>query len=94
MRLLAGQLYVTLRSPRNKAVAEGAVSFYLQNIVAARIAKQTYGVKCNTPFNASNPEHLLRQYSVVKRPSGIVTVPHSFNVLLAKVSDRQVRMDL
>ena len=76
-----------LTSHRNKAVAEGAVSFYLQNVVAARVAKQTYGVRCFTSFDPENAEHRLREHMTVERPSGRICIPNRFNVLLAKVSE-------
>ena len=61
------------------------MSFFVQNVVAARIAKQTYGVTCITTYDAQNPEHILREHLKMVRPSGRVCIPNSFNVLLAKV---------
>ena len=73
------------RHRRNKAVAEGAVSFYLRNVVSVRIAKVTYGVKCTATFDARNPDHVLRQHSLRTRPSGEISVDGAFKVLLGKV---------
>jgi len=39
---------------RNKAVADGAVSFYLDRRVSVRVAKTTYGVECVTLFEPDN----------------------------------------
>ena len=61
------------------------MSFFVQNVVAARIAKQTYGVTCITTYDAQNPEHILREHLKMVRPSGRVCIPNAFNVLLAKV---------
>ena len=68
---------------RNKAVAEGAVSFYLTNPVAARVARFTYGVRCSKTFDPSN--HVVRCNRAYARPSGRLSLPDGFDTILAKV---------
>lgn len=68
----------------NKAVAEGAVWFFLGDQVAARVERLTYGVQCCTAFNEDNPEHRMRRHQIVTRPSGRHSLPNSFQTLLAK----------
>jgi hypothetical protein len=47
-------------SCRNKAVADGAVSFYLDHHVRTQIAKVTYGSRVTVPYVDSDPEHIRR----------------------------------
>lgn len=70
---------------RNKAVAEGAVSFFLTHCVAARVARFTYGANCATGYMPSDPDHALRAAQVFSRPSGRLVIPGAFDVILAKV---------
>lgn len=53
---------------RNKAVAEGAISWYLDRFVTGRIVKHTYGTPSTVEFNPSDPEHCERsdmKYSMI-----------------------------
>ena len=71
---------------RNKAVADGAVSFYLDRCVAVRIATSTFGIECLTSFNEEDLEHIARSDKAIIRPSGRVVLPDYFDVILKKVS--------
>ncbi|KAI0701306.1 hypothetical protein BC835DRAFT_1404545 [Cytidiella melzeri] len=76
----------------NKAVAEGAVSYYLGNVVSARVARLTYGVSCLQHYDSDNLEHIARAHKVQKRPSGRTVVPGVFSPILKKgtrVQDQQ-----
>ncbi|KAF9650957.1 hypothetical protein BDM02DRAFT_3184899 [Thelephora ganbajun] len=53
----------------NKAVADGAVSYYLDHFVVGRIVRYTYGTQGSTGFNPLNPEHRRRAH---KRYLGII----------------------
>ncbi|CCM04651.1 uncharacterized protein FIBRA_06835 [Fibroporia radiculosa] len=68
----------------SKAVAEGAVAFYLEEWVSARVARVTYGVQCLIPYHENDPEHLARRASVVSRPSGKRMIPDAFRILLSR----------
>lgn len=72
-------------SLRNKAVADGAMSFYLDHRVSARVAKKTYGVKCNTRFDPNDPTHLSRSETNYTGISGYLYLPNKFDTILAKV---------
>ena len=74
-----------LSTPRNRAVAEGAISFYLDNRVHYRIARFTYGVKCTREFEHNHPEHQRRKFSVIVNPSGTAVLPGGFKTVLKKV---------
>ena len=71
---------------RSKAVANGAVSFYLQHFVSARVMKMTYGTEVNVEYRSSNPEHYARRHSIVVRPSGRSVLRHAYSSILKKVS--------
>ncbi|GJE96026.1 heat shock protein 70 family protein [Phanerochaete sordida] len=71
-------------SHTNKAVAFGAVSFFLTHSVTARVARLTYGAQCMTEYDASDEEHVLRGSQVVRRPSGKFHVPNYFAAILEK----------
>ncbi|KAJ6592476.1 hypothetical protein B0H19DRAFT_1364978 [Mycena capillaripes] len=68
----------------NKAVADGAVSFYLDHFVSVRVAKHTYGTECVVPYISNNPEHRARSKSVRKNAAGDLNVPRSFSAILHK----------
>ena len=70
----------------NKAVAEGAISFYLDQKVTARVARLTYGVSCTNIYDETNYEHRVRAHKVTLRPSGRYYVPDAFAPILTKAS--------
>ncbi|KAJ3508524.1 hypothetical protein NMY22_g16586 [Coprinellus aureogranulatus] len=48
----------------NKAVSNGAVSFYLDGVVGSRVARATYGVGCYSDYDSYDPEHRKRGHKV------------------------------
>ena len=70
---------------RNKAVSEGAVSFFLTKVVRARIARVTYGVTQNVHYKSDNPEHTKRKHKMYHNPSGDPMLPGGYRVFIAKV---------
>lgn len=70
---------------RAKAVADGAVAFFLDHRVSARVAKFTYGTRCATQFDRNDPQHKLRASMAVPRPSGRTVLPNAFSAILTKV---------
>jgi hypothetical protein len=70
---------------RNKAVAEGAVSFYLDHRVGSRMSRFTYGVNCHVPYNPNDEEHRLRSICSWLSPSGLRRLPGFFSAILPKV---------
>ncbi|RPD55189.1 hypothetical protein L226DRAFT_493295 [Lentinus tigrinus ALCF2SS1-7] len=80
-------LGVTLCRPdshTNKAVANGAVSFYLEHFVSARVMKMTYGAEIVVDYRADDPEHYARRHSLFVRPSGKTVVRHGYSPILKK----------
>ncbi|TFK80413.1 hypothetical protein K466DRAFT_532982 [Polyporus arcularius HHB13444] len=68
----------------SKAVSEGAVSFYLDRFVSARVIRTTYGVACNHDYEPNDPEHAARALWKFVRPSGRVVLPNGFSPILTK----------
>ncbi|KAF9465200.1 hypothetical protein BDZ94DRAFT_415553 [Collybia nuda] len=68
----------------NKAVADGAVSFYLDHFVAVRVSRFTYGTTCSTTYNPSNLEHVLRSPTIFTSVSGGKRLPGHFSIILPK----------
>jgi len=68
----------------NKAVADGAVAYYLDCTVSSRVSRFTYGSDAMTPYDAADAEHRFRQAQLVTQPSGIQYIPEAFYVILKK----------
>ncbi|KAF9649037.1 hypothetical protein BDM02DRAFT_3095383 [Thelephora ganbajun] len=73
----------------NKAVAIGAVSYYVDHFVTGRISKFTYGVPCNILYNSSNPEHARRAHKLFVDAMGERCVPGHFDTMLSR--EREIR---
>ena len=67
-----------------KAVADGAASFYIDHYVTARVAKASYGMKCNHVLDYSKEGHVKRISFSFTSPSGARRVPGAFQTILKK----------
>ena len=76
---------LTLVTRSNKAVAVGAVSFYVDRFVTGRISKFTYGVPGTIPYQPSDPEHVVREYKMYVNPAGEKRIPNRFWIMLSRV---------
>jgi len=68
----------------NKAVADGAVSYYIDHLVSSRVARYTYGTECGVAFDPTDPEHQARRQTVAVGPSGMLYVPDAFVSIITK----------
>jgi hypothetical protein len=68
----------------NKAVADGAISYYIDHFVQTRVSKLTYGCQGYITYDPGNPEHLKR--STCTAVSGITSIDRVFLVMLSGVS--------
>ncbi|KAF8901894.1 hypothetical protein CPB84DRAFT_909984 [Gymnopilus junonius] len=68
----------------NKAVAEGAVSFYIDHFVASRVSKLSYGVECIMLYEPWNAEHKSRSDEMFVDLSGDAVIAGLFDVILPK----------
>lgn len=71
---------------RNKAVAEGAVSFHIDHYVSARVARWTYGAHTITPYRPYLHNHARRAHLVFADVTGAIMLDKSFMPVLDKVS--------
>ncbi|KAF8883234.1 hypothetical protein BD779DRAFT_1472553 [Infundibulicybe gibba] len=67
-----------------KAVADGAISFYTDHIVSARVSRRIYGCKCDTAYDPFDVEHVQRASKRYVDLSGEARLDESFNVILSK----------
>ncbi|PPQ91717.1 hypothetical protein CVT25_012858 [Psilocybe cyanescens] len=68
----------------SKAVADGAVGFYCDHHVSARMSKFMYGVEFLRELDPSDPEHALRKEKLCELPSGPKLLPDAFDCILAR----------
>ena len=66
-------------------MADGAISFYLDHHVSARIARRAYGVGCVVDYDAKDAEHRRRSSSIYISVAGDKILPDAFDVILPKV---------
>jgi glutamate mutase epsilon subunit len=70
---------------RTKAVANGALAWYVDNPVSARVAKFHYGVEVSIPFDPSHPDMVCRL--PFRNNQGELRVENAWHPIVAKVSD-------
>ena len=70
---------------RNKAVASGAVSFFLDHFVSSRVMKMSYGTSSCVRYDPDDPEHYARRHRKHVQPSGQVALRHRFDTILKEV---------
>ena len=70
---------------RNKALSDGALSFYHDHFVRTRVSKITYGNFCHIPFDPTSPDHQQRLSKIFTSVAGNRRISDSFDVILPKV---------
>ena len=70
---------------RNKAVSDGAISFYLDHFVRTRVSKVTYGSFCSITYDPNLSDHRSRSHKVYTSVSGNKRISGSFDIILPKV---------
>lgn len=73
-------------SQTSKAVADGAIGFYCDHHVSARMSKYMYGVEFLREYDAGDEEHIARQHRLFELPSGPKLLPDAFDCILTRVS--------
>jgi len=71
---------------RNKAVADGAVSFCIDHHVTARVSKFAYGIGVNILYNPYNPTHISRNSKKFVDLVGEERIGDIFSTILPKAS--------
>ena len=70
---------------RNKAVSDGALSFYHDRFVRTRISKFTYGNFCHVHFDPTDPDHQRRCHNTFTDFDGDKRINNCFYVIPPKV---------
>ena len=70
---------------RNKAVCDGALSFYHDSFVNTRISKFTYGIFITNFFDPADPDHQQRLHNTFTDFDGDRVIKNYFFVILPKV---------
>ncbi|EDR09826.1 uncharacterized protein LACBIDRAFT_325660 [Laccaria bicolor S238N-H82] len=68
----------------SKAVADGAIGFYCDHHVAARMSKFMYGVEFLRELDTQDPEHVARKERLCELPSGPKLLPDAFDCILSR----------
>ncbi|EIW80674.1 hypothetical protein CONPUDRAFT_125506 [Coniophora puteana RWD-64-598 SS2] len=68
----------------NKAVADGAVSFYIDHIVTSRTARFTYGAEAIVPYVPWDSGHLARSHKQFMGVDGEMSLGDAFSSILLK----------
>ncbi|KAH9917817.1 uncharacterized protein B0H18DRAFT_853686, partial [Fomitopsis serialis] len=66
----------------SKAVADGAIGFYCDHHVSARMSKFMYGVEYLREFDPKDEEHAARKHRLFELPSGPKLLPDAFDCIL------------
>ncbi|KAJ3994251.1 hypothetical protein F5050DRAFT_1809766 [Lentinula boryana] len=68
----------------SKAVADGAIGFYCDHHVSARMSKFMYGVEYLRQYDSADPDHVERKDRLCELPSGPRLLPDAFDCILAR----------
>ncbi|KAI0926081.1 hypothetical protein AcV5_008643 [Taiwanofungus camphoratus] len=71
-------------SQTSKAVADGAIGFYCDHHVSARMSKFMYGVEYLREFDSQDAEHVSRKHRLFELPSGPRLLPDAFDCILSR----------
>ena len=71
---------------RNKAVSDGAISFYLDHFVRTRVSKLTYGDFCHIPYDPNDSSHTARVSKTFVSISGSRRISDYFDIILPLVT--------
>ena len=65
------------------------MSFYIDDLVSARVSKFAYGLEMYREFDPLNNEHKRRENTTFKTPEGSLGIRGIFSVILPQVRDAQ-----
>ncbi|KAK0448956.1 uncharacterized protein EV420DRAFT_1313075 [Desarmillaria tabescens] len=68
----------------NKAVPDGAMSFYVDRAVSMRISQFSYGVRTTDVFNPKDPQHQKRKDKVYTNDTGALVLEDRYVEILGK----------
>ncbi|KAK0434107.1 hypothetical protein EV421DRAFT_1909608 [Armillaria borealis] len=68
----------------NKAITDGAISFYIDHAVTARMSRYFYGATMFTSYDGSDPEHRRRSGKTFIADNGEKSLDEQFDTILPK----------
>ncbi|KAI6108131.1 hypothetical protein F5141DRAFT_1120837 [Pisolithus sp. B1] len=71
-------------SQTSKAVADGALGFYCDHHVSARVSRFMYGVEYLREYDPNDSDHVARKDRLCELPSGPRLLPDAFDCILAR----------
>ncbi|KIM37736.1 hypothetical protein M413DRAFT_13173 [Hebeloma cylindrosporum] len=71
----------------NKAVSDGAISFFVDHFVTARVSRVVYGVKTRRRFDKENPEHQERAHKMYIDAAGQEKLREGFDVINVQIPE-------
>ncbi|KIK04209.1 hypothetical protein K443DRAFT_130999 [Laccaria amethystina LaAM-08-1] len=71
----------------NKAVSDGAISFYVDCYVSSCISRYTFGVYLHDLYDPNNPEHIKWIQMKIVYPDHEERIPGLFSVILPRVDE-------
>ncbi|KAH9940124.1 uncharacterized protein BXZ73DRAFT_43112 [Epithele typhae] len=71
-------------SHTDKAVSSGALCYYLERFVTARVARMTYGIEVACEYDPNDPEHTARRTMTYVDARGIVSLSNGFFSMLKR----------
>ncbi|TFK63670.1 hypothetical protein BDN72DRAFT_902224 [Pluteus cervinus] len=74
------------QSQTSKAVADGAVSFYVDHFVSSRVSRFDYGICVDMPYDEHNADHVARQGQIFTGIDGGKHIPDAFDIVMPKNS--------
>ncbi|KAK2460282.1 hypothetical protein APHAL10511_007671 [Amanita phalloides] len=83
-RLGKYDIVVSRPDSQTQAVADGAVGFFCDHHVSARMSKFMYGVEYLREFDQANLDHVAREDRLCELPSGPRLLPDAFDCILAR----------
>jgi hypothetical protein len=69
----------------NKAVAQGAIAFFLDAIVTSRVSRFEYGIEVCARYEPYNVQHAVRSSQAVFMADGVKRLPNAFSTILDEV---------
>lgn len=77
----------------SKAVAKGAIAWFLDGVVGSRKSKMHYGIRCATIFRPHKASHFARSSQVIVGNDGVERLKGFFGQLLEKDSIQDVNYE-
>jgi len=69
----------------NKAVAQGAIAFFLDATVTSRVSRFEYGIEFCVTYEPYDVQHAMRTSQAIYMADGVKRLPGGFSTILDEV---------